>query len=84
VLGVSNDDVASHKDFCTGESLPFALLADPDQTVARAFGVPSKLGFYHRMTFLIDATGVVRRVFDPVSPAGHAREVLAAVQALTP
>jgi peroxiredoxin Q/BCP len=82
VVGVSNDDVASHKDFCTQEALPFPLLADPDQTIARAFGVESKLGFYHRMTFLIDGAGVVRRVFDPVKPAGHAREVLAVLETL--
>jgi peroxiredoxin Q/BCP len=84
VVGVSNDDVASHQDFCTREALPFPLLADPDQTVARAFGVGSTMGFYHRMTFLFDGTGTVRKVFDPVKPAGHAREVLEALKALPP
>jgi peroxiredoxin Q/BCP len=82
VVGVSNDDVASHKDFCNQEALPFPLLADTDQTIARGFGVDSKLGFYHRMTFLVDGAGVVRRVFDPVKPASHAREVLAALETL--
>ena len=82
IVGVSNDDTASHKDFCGRERLPFTLLADPDKTVARAFHVGSILGFYHRVTFLVDEAGVVRRVFDPVHPAGHAREVLAAVQGL--
>ncbi len=82
VLGVSNDDVASHEDFCTKEGLPFPLLADPDQTMARAFGVKATLGFYQRITFVLDGDGVVRPVFDPVRPAGHAREVLAAVKGL--
>jgi thioredoxin-dependent peroxiredoxin len=82
VLGVSNDDVASHQDFCTKEGLPFPLLADPDQAMARAFGVKATLGFYQRITFVLDSDGVVRRVFDPVHPAGHAQEVLASVKGL--
>jgi peroxiredoxin Q/BCP len=82
ILGVSNDDVASHQNFCEQEALPFPLLADPDQVVARAFGVKSTLGFYQRITFVIDADGVVRQVFDPVRPAGHAQEVLGAVKGL--
>ena len=82
VLGVSNDDVASHQDFCTKEGLPFPLLADPDQQLARAFGVKATLGFYQRITFVLDGDGVVRQVFDPVRPAGHAQEVLVAVKGL--
>ena len=82
VLGVSNDDVASHQDFCTKEALPFPLLADPEQDMARAFGVKSTLGFYQRITFVLDGDGVVRQVFDPVHPAGHAQEVLVAVKGL--
>jgi peroxiredoxin Q/BCP len=35
-----------------------------------------------RTTFLIDGTGVVRRIFEKVKPDGHAEEVLAAVQQL--
>jgi peroxiredoxin Q/BCP len=82
ILGVSNDDVASHQDFCTKQALPFPLLADPDQAIARAFGVKALLGFYQRITFVLDRDGVVRRVFDPVRPLGHAREVLGAVREL--
>jgi peroxiredoxin Q/BCP len=82
VLGVSNDDVASHQDFCTKEELPFPLLADPDQQLARAFGVKATLGFYQRITFVLDGDGIVRQVFDPVHPAGHAQEVLVAVKGL--
>jgi peroxiredoxin Q/BCP len=82
VIGVSSDDVASHKDFCTREALPFPLLADTDQRIARAFGIKTRLGFYQRITFLFDAKGTVRKVFDPVKPAAHVPEVLAAVEAL--
>ena len=84
VVGVSNDDVASHKGFCSDEALPFPLLADTDERLAHAFGVPTRLGFYRRTTFVIDGAGVVRRVFDPVEPRGHAREVLSALAELPP
>jgi peroxiredoxin Q/BCP len=61
--------------------LPFPLLADTDESIAHAFGVPTRFGFYRRTTFVIDRAGKVRRVFDPVEPQGHAREVLTVLQA---
>jgi thioredoxin-dependent peroxiredoxin len=82
VVGVSNDSVGSHRKFCDSDELPFPLLADTDKTVAAAFGVGSWFGLYQRITFLIDGEGVIRKVFDPVKPAGHAAEVMAAVAAL--
>jgi peroxiredoxin len=45
--------------------------------------VGSILGFYHRITFLIDGDGVIRKVFDPVKPARHAEEVMAAIAELS-
>jgi thioredoxin-dependent peroxiredoxin len=83
VIGVSNDDVKSHKSFCDNEALPFPLLADTDKVIANAFGIRSFLGLYQRITFLIDGDGVIRRVFDPVEPARHADEVMAAVAELS-
>ena len=79
IVGVSNDDAQSHKKFCENEALPFPLLADTDKTIANAFGVGSFLGLYQRITFLIDGDGVIRKVFDPVKPARHAAEVMAAL-----
>jgi peroxiredoxin Q/BCP len=83
VVGVSNDDVKSHKRFCDNEALPFPLLADTDKTIANAFGVRSWFGLYQRITFLIDGAGVIRRVFDPVKPARHAEEVMVALGELS-
>lgn len=82
IVGVSNDDAGSHKAFCNKEALPFVLLADTDKSIARAFGVRSIFGLYHRITFLIDGEGVVRKVFDPVKPVRHADEVVAAIEGL--
>jgi thioredoxin-dependent peroxiredoxin len=42
VIGVSHDDVAAQKAFKEKYHLPFTLIADPDQVVINAFGVPTK------------------------------------------
>src|SRR5271168_3340444 len=38
ILGVSVDNVDSHKGFCTKEGLNFKLLADPNHTVVEKYG----------------------------------------------
>ena len=58
------------------------MLSGDAKSLAAAFGVSSWFGLYQRITFLIDGEGVIRKVFDPVKPAGHAAEVMAAVAAL--
>jgi len=79
VLGVSGDDLSSHRDFAAKHGLPFLLLSDQDGDLARAFGVPVVFGLARRVTFVLDRQGVVARVFDDVTPAEHADEVLAAL-----
>ncbi len=82
VLGVSTDDVASHRRFHDEHQLPFDLLSDPDGEIAQRYGVPLRMGMSARVTFLVDGEGVVRRVFEDVDPGVHADEVIAAIQAL--
>lgn len=82
VLGVSTDDVVSHQRFHDEHGLPFELLSDPDETAARAYGVPVHMGFAARQTFLIDAQGNVAQIWPDVDPGVHADEVLAAIAAL--
>jgi peroxiredoxin Q/BCP len=60
VWGISPQDVDSHERFAAKRGLSFPLLADPDRTVIRAFGVDGPLGHTKRSIFVIDATGVVR------------------------
>ncbi len=82
VLGVSTDDVESHRRFHEEHQLPFDLLADVDGEVAQRYGVPMQMGMSSRITFLIDGEGLVRRVFEDVDPGVHADEVIAAIQVL--
>jgi peroxiredoxin Q/BCP len=80
VLGVSLDSVDSHKEFCTKESLSFKLLSDTDRKVTTAYGsLSSYLGVQvaARNTFLVDPSGVIRKVWLKVSPSAHSEEVLA-------
>lgn len=77
VYGVSMDDVDSHADFAEQEDILFDLLADPDGTVAAAFGLDTSEGYTDRRTFVL-TDGEVKRVYDPelADPSGHAEEVL--------
>jgi peroxiredoxin Q/BCP len=86
VYGVSPDSVDSHARFRARYKLPFPLLADTDKAVARKYGAYGEKLMYGkkvvgmiRSTFLIDAKGVVRRVFPKVRVDGHAEAVLAAL-----
>jgi len=89
VLGVSADDVTSHKKFAEKFGLPFTLLADTDKTVSQAYGVWKEKGMFgkkymgiNRETFLIDKEGIVRKAWHKVKADGHAQEVLKTIEAL--
>src|SRR5580698_2621842 len=85
IVGVSVDDVDSHKSFCTKEGFNFKLLADPNHTVVEKYGSIMEyngMTIAARNTFLIDPTGVIRKVYVKVSPQGHSDEVLAELQKL--
>jgi peroxiredoxin Q/BCP len=75
VYGVSTDSVDSHSEFCADQGLEFDLLADPDAALAEAFGVDASRGAAPRTTFVL-LDGEVWRVYEDVSPDGHARDVL--------
>jgi thioredoxin-dependent peroxiredoxin len=88
VIGVSPDSVKKHQKFKTKFGLPFTLLADTEHAVAEKYGVWQEKVLYGRTymgvvrtTFLIDAAGKLRRVFDNVRSAGHADEVAEAITA---
>ena len=90
VLGVSPDDVASHKKFSEKFSLNFPLLADADHALADKYGAWREKNMYgkvsmgiQRSTFLIDATGAVAKVWKKVSVDGHDQQVIDALKALS-
>ena len=85
VFGVSLDSEKSHQKFIDKFSLPFPLLADTERKLSESFGTYGEKKFMgrkymgnHRMTFLIDEKGKIKKIFDKVKPDEHAAEVLAA------
>ena len=60
VIGVSHDGVDAQKAFKEKYHLPFTLIADTDDTVMTAFGVPTYPGgMAHRSAYLIKGGKVV-------------------------
>jgi len=76
VLGISVDDVDSHKKFSDKNSLPFPILADPTRQIANLYDVMSFTGFAKRETFLIDPEGRIVKHYLDVDPKGHSQMVL--------
>jgi peroxiredoxin Q/BCP len=84
VYGISPDDVKSHNKFRAKYGLTFPLLADPGHEVADAFGTWVEKSMYgrkymgiQRSTFVIGPDGHIEHVWEKVTPAEHAQEVLA-------
>nr|WP_240491364.1 thioredoxin-dependent thiol peroxidase [Pirellula sp. SH-Sr6A] len=89
VLGVSPDDDKSHAKFRDKFSLNFPLLADPDHSIAEAYGAWREKNMYgkksmgvQRSTYLIDSDGKVAKVWKRVSVDGHDAAVLEAIDEL--
>src|SRR5690606_20342564 len=84
VIGVSSDDVESHRAFAEEHRLPFALIADEAGEWSRAFGVSSTFGLYSRVTFLIGRDGRVLKTYEAIDPGVHAAEILQDASRLAP
>ncbi|MEL7350538.1 MAG: peroxiredoxin [Cyanobacteria bacterium P01_A01_bin.116] len=77
VLGVSRDDETSHKAFKDKFSLPFPLVVDTDGAISNAYDVDGG-GYSKRVTFVIDGTGKVSKVYDGnIKTDTHATDILA-------
>jgi thioredoxin-dependent peroxiredoxin len=83
IFGISTDDVSSHEKFAEKYNLPFDLLADPDGQVVQEYGVKQPLiNIAKRHSFLIDPDGIIRKIYEKVTPADHPEEILADLKQL--
>jgi len=84
IVGISVDDVESHRKFKDKHSLPFTLLADPTKATTRAYGALKKymltVELAKRETFVIDPNGRIARIYRDVEPKGHSQAVLADIR----
>ena len=84
VIGVSPNDIKSHKKFKEKQDLNFLLLADTEHILSEAFGVWKEKSMYGkkymgivRSTFILDENGSIVHEWRKVKVNGHVDEVLA-------
>ena len=89
VIGVSKDKMKALEKFAEKYALTFALASDPEATTIAAYGAWQEKSMYgkkymgiERSTVLVDAQGCIAKHWPKVKIAGHAQEVLQAVQTL--
>jgi len=83
IIGVSLDNVESHKKFASKYKLPFPLISDKEKRIAEAYGVLKEHGMStNRVTFIIDKAGKVAKVFPKVDVTKHTEEVIATLKEL--
>ena len=86
ILGVSFDDVDSHKEFADEYNLPFAILADTEGRAVDAYGVRGGMGVMDiakRQTFIISPDGKIAKHYEKVDPDEHSAEVIADLENLS-
>jgi len=83
VLGVSKDSIKSHLNFITKQNLGFDLISDSEAELCEKFGVWKEKSMFgkkymgiERSTFLIDAKGIVKKIWRKVKISGHVDQVL--------
>jgi thioredoxin-dependent peroxiredoxin len=86
VVGVSADDVASHKDFCNKFAFSIDLLADTDSSLMKSLGLGEAewkgMKFWERTSFVVDPKGIIAKVYEKVNPQGHERVLLDDIAAM--
>ena len=89
VIGISGGDNKSKEKFCSKYNLKLLLLSDTDFSVSKAYKVYGEKQFMgrkylgiNRTTFILDKDNKIIKVFEKVSPLGHAKEVLEFIKGL--
>ena len=85
VVGISVDDVDSHKEFSDKYKLPFTILADEGGKTSKAYGVLKDyklLKLASRQSFLVNPEGKIVKHYADVDPDDHTDQVLADIKGL--
>lgn len=77
LVGISTDSLDSHRAFATHHNLPFHLVSDESGAIAKSFGVPNRVGYLARQTFVIGADGNLKAIHRDVDVTTHAAQILA-------
>lgn len=86
VFGVSEDSVKKHQKFIAKYSLPYPLISDDGNALARLFDIYGEKEFMgrvsdavHRTTFVINDRGIIEAIIHPVDSARHTEQILDAL-----
>jgi peroxiredoxin Q/BCP len=89
IVGISKDTAESHDKFKRTHKLKITLGSDPEKKTAEDYGVWVEKSLYgrkymgmDRATYLVDAKGVIRRLWRKVKVPGHVEAVLSAAKSL--
>lgn len=89
VFGVSEDSVSKHQRFAIKLNLPFHLISDQHNVLAKTFDVYGPKLFMgkttdavHRTTFVIDANGLIEAIIHPVNSSMHAQQIIGILQTM--
>lgn len=90
ILGVSEDSIKKHQKFIAKYNLPYALISDEGNALAKLFDIHGKKEFMgrttdavHRTTFVISSTGNIEAIIHPVDSSNHASQILSAINVST-
>ena len=83
IIGISKDDIESHKKFINKFKIPFQLLSDEKNIVLKKYGAWGEKNMYgkkfmgiKRTTVLINPKGKIIKIWNNVKVKDHAKEVL--------
>jgi len=76
VLGVSVDNADSHKRFKAEYNLNYTLLADTTKEVAGVYSGLNQYGSANRVTFIIDKSGVIKKIYPNVNVNENYAEII--------
>ena len=86
VVGVSADDVASHKNFHHKFAFAIDLLSDTDANLMKALGIGQSewkgMKYWDRTTFVVNPNGIISKVYEKVNPEGHEKVLLDDIKGL--
>jgi peroxiredoxin Q/BCP len=83
VLGASADTLDLNNQFTEKNMYTYPLLSDVDKKLVTALGIKAASGNANRVTYIVDKEGKIAKVYDKVTPKGHAEQVLKDVKALS-
>ncbi|MGP0097800.1 MAG: peroxiredoxin [Terriglobales bacterium] len=86
VVGVSSDDVTSHRNFSHKFAFKIDLLSDTDSKLMKTLGLGQAewkgIKFWERTSFVVDPHGIIRKVYEKVNPEGHEQVLLSDIQGM--